>query len=191
MWSRPPCPGVQTSRPLTSDLVVKSWSMFDLNMREACWQACGDGSKMEVSAAVESEKRRNSLMLCFPSIVSRTSLEALSSLRTAPVNISRESTDFPSPHPLRNYTNNNNNNQWQMAPLTRAQPEHSPPAQPTRAQPKHSPPEHSLSTAHSNTAQAEHSPSTALRGSTAHLYSTPNLVGIPGQTVTLPHSPIQ
>ena len=50
--------------------------MFDLNMREACWQVCGDGLKMEVSAAVESEKRWNSLMSCFPSIVSCTSLEA-------------------------------------------------------------------------------------------------------------------
>ena len=51
------------------------------------------------------------------------------------------------------------------------------------------------STAHQSTAHQhsplEHSQNTALRGSTAHLCSNPNLASIPGQMVTLPHSPIQ
>jgi len=53
--------------------------MFDRNMSDACWEECGPGSKMDVSAEVESEKIRNSRMGGFPSIVSQTSLEACES----------------------------------------------------------------------------------------------------------------
>ena len=38
--------------------------------------ACGLGLKIDFSAAVESEKIRNSVMSGFPSIISRMSLEA-------------------------------------------------------------------------------------------------------------------
>jgi len=63
------------SLPVTSSQVENRVCMFCLNMREACWQGWCNGSKIEVSEAVESEKTRNSLMCGFPSIVSRTSLE--------------------------------------------------------------------------------------------------------------------
>ena len=76
MWSRPPWPGVQVSLPLMSFLAEKSLSVFDQNRREAYWQACGLGSKIEVSVEVESKKRWNSLMSDFPSMVLSTSLEA-------------------------------------------------------------------------------------------------------------------
>jgi len=50
--------------------------MFDQNRSDACCEGWGRGSKMLVSAEVESEKKRNSLMERFPSIVLATSLEA-------------------------------------------------------------------------------------------------------------------
>ena len=50
--------------------------MLSQKRNDACCAACGDGSKMLVSAAVESEKMWNSLMSGVPSIVSRTSLDA-------------------------------------------------------------------------------------------------------------------
>jgi len=53
--------------------------MFLRNMSDACWHGCGEGSKIDVSAAAESEKMWNFLMSGFPSIVSRTSLEACAS----------------------------------------------------------------------------------------------------------------
>jgi len=49
--------------------------MFDRNRSDACCEGWGRGSNMLVSAEVESEKKRNSLMERFPSIVSATSLE--------------------------------------------------------------------------------------------------------------------
>jgi len=40
--------------------------MFDLKISDASWQTCALGSKMEVSAAVESEDTRNFLIAGVP-----------------------------------------------------------------------------------------------------------------------------
>ena len=69
IWSRPPWPGVQRRVPVILGRKVNSLTMFFRNMSEACWVACGPGSKMDISAAVESEKIRNSRMSSSPSIV--------------------------------------------------------------------------------------------------------------------------
>jgi len=42
-----------------SGLSANSWSMFFWKVREARWAACGPGSNMDVSEAVESEKIQN------------------------------------------------------------------------------------------------------------------------------------
>ena len=59
-----------------SDLSEKSCNMFFQNMREVYCAMCGPGSKMDISAVVESEKMRNSCMSGSQSIISWTSLEA-------------------------------------------------------------------------------------------------------------------
>jgi len=55
--------------PVMSGRAVKIRIMFFRNMSEACWAVCGPGSNIDVSAAVESEKIRNSRMSSSPSIV--------------------------------------------------------------------------------------------------------------------------
>ena len=70
IWSRLPWPGVQIKSPVMLGRKVKIFSMLLRKMCEACWQACGPGSKIDVSAAVESEKMRNSRMSSSPSIIS-------------------------------------------------------------------------------------------------------------------------
>ena len=50
--------------------------MLDRKRKDACCAGWGAGEKMLLSADVESEKMRNSLMSGFPSMVSRISLEA-------------------------------------------------------------------------------------------------------------------
>jgi len=76
IWSSPPCPGVQTRDPVMSGLSENSWNMFFRKAREDCWAAYGPGFKMDVSAAVESEKILNSHKSGFPSIISHMSIEA-------------------------------------------------------------------------------------------------------------------
>ena len=54
--------------------------MLCLKRCDACCIACSEGSKMLVSADVESEKTWNSLISGFPSMVSRISLEVCEKL---------------------------------------------------------------------------------------------------------------
>ena len=62
--------------PVTSGRSENSWNIFLRKASDDCWAAWGPGSKIDVSAAVESENILNSVMSGSPSIISRMSLEA-------------------------------------------------------------------------------------------------------------------